>query len=235
MFVYKHRKKETNLEAAFVRLYTEIRSNEVFRDVTILYVFENNLGNEHNWLVGLMRKCQFSNVFALYEHEDRVGFRTTQLSKLLGYDILKAYTSNGGVVFYKDLITINAAHADGKLMMRALLITQIAQLKQFGKKHANGTRVRVITGIHSEDGKRLPQTDDVVMAFMMGLHAATRFHKKELPVPYAKIHMLRTKSYHHEEQLAFVNKTVRQEIDLALRKRTNLATAGMFLHARERV
>lgn len=223
------------MESAFVRLYTEIRANEVFRDVTILYVLENNLGNEHNWLVGLMRKCSFSNVFPLFEHEDRVGFRTTQMSKLLGYDILKAYTSNGGIMFYKDMLTINAAHADGKLVMRALLITQIAQLKQFGRKHANGSRVRVITGIHSEDGKRLPQTDDVVMAFMMGLHAATRFYNKELPVPYAKIHMLRTRSYHHEEQLAFVNRTVRQEVNHELKRRTQLAAAGMFLHARERV
>ncbi len=132
-----------------MRFYHEIRAIELFKYVTILYVFENNLGNEHNWLYGLIKRTPIiNNVYVLYENEKKLGFNTSALSKLMGYDVLLSYCSTGGIQFYKDLITINADHKNGKIDMKNVLIKQLMQIKQFGRKHANGTRVRVITGIH---------------------------------------------------------------------------------------
>ena len=218
------------LEMAFLRLYDELRSIDVLRGVTILYVFENMLGQEQGWLDGLIRRTTYmTNVFVLYENDKALGFKTTELSKIQAYDILAAYCSNGGVQFFQDLITIDTERRNGRVDVRNLLIDQIQQLKQFGRKMASGRSVRVVSAIHSEDWKRIPNcVDDAVMAFSMGLRVAMLYYQRKLPLPYATIFQLRTRAVHREERLSHMNREIIASTRLNKDRRTAANEAGMF-------
>lgn len=218
-----------DIKNAFVTLYHRIRADPNFKESTILYLIENNFGNDHNWLYGITQKTDtFNNVYVLSEKpEYKIGFCTTEISKIQGYNILRSYASMSGIVFYRQLITINAAHSNGPVAMRALLIEQIAQLKIYTMRTGIQTKM-VITGILDENKKRLALNDDVVVAFIILLLNATRFFKKQLNCPYDHIYRLNRKITRMDERVEYYVKNMeqaRQDDDNQLEL---FRTTGMF-------
>lgn len=197
----------TQIKAAFLSLYEHIRRDKWFRNVTILYAIENNFGNDANWLYDLTLDARrMRNVHVLCEHPTKkIGFCTSEESKLTGYTIIQSFASVGGIKFYKELITINLDNPkNGREAMRALFIGQLRQLKQYGKKRMKGKNLVVITGIHSEDGKRLNLVDDVSMAFNVLAFTAIRWQKRDLDAPYEEIAAMKYKIVHPDEEAQVV-------------------------------
>jgi len=201
------------LEDAFVTLYRHIRADPLFKNVTILCIIENNYGNDANWLYGLTKRvAEMNNIYMLSDDiSKKIGTTTTELSKLRGYDIMKTYISTNGLKFYRKLITFNNEYErafpgpNPRIAMKSLMIQQLRQLKQYGKRKAKGSALVVITGIHTEDNKRLPLVDDVVMALNFFMTMSIRFFKKDIPnVPYADIASMRYRIVHMSEEPAYI-------------------------------
>jgi len=235
--IYQKQKKVTSIEDSFVTIYNQIRADPFFRNVTILVFVESNYGNDANWLYGLTKRVRnMTNIKFVSDDESvKIGVNTSELSKLRGYDIMKTYVAMGAVRFYKNMITVNNDYErafpgpDPRLAMRNLLIQQIEQLKQYGKKKPKGPHLIVITGIHSEDNTRLPNVDDVVMAFIIFLYNATRWYKQDFPnVDYAAIHRMRYKVLHVEEEFGYISKTVNKRLSEHEQQQALVNRAGLF-------
>jgi hypothetical protein len=217
-----------------VALYDHIRADPLFKNVTILYIFENNMGNDHNFLNNIVKDIKrIDNVFVLYENDDKIGFNTSEFSKLTGYDILKTYASVRAIKFYRNLITINAQLVEPRATMKAEFISQMADLKQYAKMHPNGRRTQVISGIHGEDKKRIQgKVNDINMAFMMLLLYATKFNKFQLDLPYKHIRSLRTRVFHHDEDFEYIQQDMKMHMDREKFQRDRRNKSSVFGNAK---
>lgn len=227
----------SSIEDAFVMTVNAIRFDRVFRDVSVLVFCEQNYANDANWLYGLTKRIStMQNVRFISDNEDvKIGVLTTELSKLRGYDIMKTYISIGAMKFYRNLITINNDYQkaypgpNAREAMKNLLIQQIEQLRQYGKKKLKGPNMVCITGIHDEDGKRLPYVDDTVVAFIIFCLNATRFFKKDFPnVDYNEIYRMRHKIMHVEEEFGYINKNVQRRVAEHNKLQTIVNKSGLF-------
>lgn len=208
------------IEDAFLTLFDHIRADPVFKDVTVLIVPENNYGNEAAALFALVQRHprRMNNAFVLYENPHKVGFCTTENSKIKGYDKLKTYACISGVRFYERFITINQAIVgDGPAIMKQELLKQMGNLKQFGRKKANGKTTVFVSCIHNAEGHRLHGNDDIVVALMLLVLHMDRLMRGELDIKIERLRLLRlhrvhvTEEYGYNEKLAHMSKEQNEE------------------------
>lgn len=219
----------SNIEHAFLTLYFKIRADPWFKNSTILYLIENNFGNDHNWLYGLIKKTDaFTNVYVLCEKpEYKIGFCTTELSKMEGFFILQKFAGLGAIRFYRNLITFNAVHVDGRNAMRTLLIEQMAQLKMYTSRSGTSTKT-FITAILDENKKRLNLVDDVLIAFIIFMYNSTRFFQKQLDCPYDHIYNLNKRVKHHDETAEYYNRVMEKRINESMTMEEQHNRTGLF-------
>ena len=159
------------IEGNFLELYQRIRGDRMFSKVPLLILIENKNGNDHNLIAGFCaRTKEMTGYRILCQKPGKIGFDTTEQSKVAAFGIIRDYASAGGIVFYENLISFGTDHGPactGPAAMRDMLIKQIGQLRQYGKKAPRLTKSEVvITAIHGRDGKRIDRlNDDVLMAF----------------------------------------------------------------------
>ena len=226
------------IEDAFLTLYRRIRADPVFKNVTIMVVVENNFGNDAGWIHALMKRSpEINNTYMLSDNiAKKIGTNTTELSKIRGYDILKTFIATNGLKFYRRMITFNNEYErafpgpDPRAAMRSLMIQQIKQIKQFGKRKAGGSAEMFISGIHTEDKKRLPLVDDVLMALIFFLTMAIRFSRRDIPnVPYNKIENMRYDVRHYSEQEDYINRNVSRKLSQRETMRQQINETGLFV------
>lgn len=170
-----------------------MRSINYFKDSTFLYIFENNLGKEHDHLRAIIYGVDRirNNAYVLFENHDVVGFHTFAESKLKADDRLQDAISSNSLRFLDPIVSINENSSKAGDNAKDLLITQIANMKEFVKQNPNGSCTRIVTSIYSEDGTRLKQKDDVQRALSNLILASTMFLTMRLPVDYAYISKMR--------------------------------------------
>lgn len=210
-------------------MYFKIRADPWFKNTTILYLIENNFGNDHNWLYGLVKRTDaFTNVYVLSEKpEYKIGFCTTELSKMEGFFILQKFAGLSAIKFYRQLITFNATHKDGRNAMRTLLVDQISQIKMYTTRTGTSTKT-FITAILDENKKRLNLVDDVLIAFIIFLYNSTRFFQKQLNCPYEQIYNLNKRIKHHDETFEYYNKLTEKQIKEAAIMAEQQNRTGLF-------
>lgn len=174
-------------------------------DSTILYVFENNLGKEHDHLTALLNRMDvFNNYYVLYENKTMVGFRTYARTKIAADTDLRTCISSNAVSFYQNLITINPDFP-GSDQIKEKLIHQIEEMRQYVRRLPNGTINCIITSIYGIDNKRIKgNKDDLQRALSMLIRCANLFNQRELPVPYGEIESLYYKRRNVREGLGYI-------------------------------
>jgi hypothetical protein len=225
------------IQDAILMLFRNIRADPFLRNVPILLVPESNYANEAAYIEAEIRRIpEITNVRLISDDETKkLGVWTSELSKLKGYDVMKTYIATSGLKFYRKLIVINNEYeiafkgSDPRKAMRSLLISQIKQLKQYGKKKAKGNNLIVITGIHGEDGKRLPLVDDVVMALVIFMFNSTRFFKRDFPnLNYNEIYQMRHKVIHRDEEFSNINKSLGRKLTQQQKYHRDIQQSGLF-------
>jgi len=204
--------KGIELQEKFLDLYDRIRRHRMLRDSTILYVFENNLGKEHDHLTALIRRtAAINNVKVLYENEQVVGFHTHSHTKLSADDRLRQYVSTDGLRFADTIISVAPdTDASGDAIIEKL-VHQIEEMREFVRQLPNGTYRRVVTSIHGQDLKRIRgNKDDLQRALSMLMLVSALFFERKLPVNYNEIERMHLKRQHLRENVGYVAKRVKQ-------------------------
>ena len=185
----------SQIENCFEEVYRRLRSDANFHRVPILFLIENKYGNDHNLLVSIARLKGFSGYRILCQKAGKVGFDTTEQTKKAGFGIIRDYACSCGLKFYENLITFGTDHPPmftGREGIRAMLIGQIAQLRQYGKKKAVGKNEFVVTAIHDKDKKRIAKlNDDLLMALSFVALWGTLQRKGDLDVKPQDVRLLR--------------------------------------------
>lgn len=176
-----------------MRHHDKLRSIELFKNSTFLYIFENNLGKEHDHLRTIVHGVDRirNNAYVLFENPEVIGFHTFANTKLTADDRLQDYIASNSLRFIDPIVSVNENSAKAGDNAKDLLITQIANMKEFVKQHPNGQCTRIVTSIYSEDGTRLKQKDDVQRALSNLIIASTKFLTRRLPVDYDYISRLK--------------------------------------------
>ena len=176
-----------------MRHHDKLRSINLFKDSTFLYIFENNLGKEHDHLRTIVYGVERirNNAYVLSENPEVVGFHTFSHTKLKADDRLQEYITSNSLRFMDPVVSVNDNSSKAGDNAKDLLITQIANMKEFVKQNPNGTCTRIVTSIYSEDGTRLKQKDDVQRALSNLILGSTMFLTRRLPVDYDYISKLR--------------------------------------------
>jgi hypothetical protein len=218
-----------DIELAFITLYQRIREDPWFKNTTILYLIENNFGNDCSWLYNLMKKsATFDNVYMLSERpQQKLGFCTGELSKMEGFFILQKFAGLSAIRFYKGLITFNAKHTNGRVAMRSLLIEQMSQIKMYTTRNGVSTKT-FITAILDENKKRLKLVDDVLIAFIIFLYNSTRFFQKQLDCPYETIYGLSKRVRHYNETTEFFGRMLDKSIIEKDKEKQEIDRTGLF-------
>lgn len=180
-------------------------------DSTILYVFENNLGKEHDHLTALINRTRaINNVKVLYENDQVVGFHTHGHTKIAADDRLDQHISSDGLRFANTIISISSNQKDTEDSLIEKLIHQIEEMREYTRQLPNGQYRRVITSIHGQDLKRIRgNKDDMQRALSMLLYVAALFFQHKLPVPYDEIDRMQLKRRNLREDLRFIEKRVK--------------------------
>jgi hypothetical protein len=173
--------------------YDALRAHPLFRDSTICYVLENNLGHEHDHISYLVRNNnRISNATVLYENAEVAGFRTSAASKLRADDRLQEMITMEGVGFLSNFISVNPDPNKSGANARKELIAQIGNMRCYTNQLPNGESRRVITSLFDETFRRISgRHDDMQRALSMLLIVSNLFLTRRLPVNYTLIDALR--------------------------------------------
>lgn len=216
---------------AFVRHYKALRANPLFRDVTILYILENNLGKEHDNIKTIITdKTIFdNNVDYLFETHAAIGFRTKEHTKVTAADLLRQVISIGCISFAEDFVCTNTEAKDGAAGMKSLLLEQLGNLREYTTEKSNGTFKREITGKHDALGAELKgRKDDAQMACFLALLYSRKFLDDQLPVNIEAIENRMFKRIHSAEEPDMMEiYTKRRRIE-AEERHTHERTKGLF-------
>ena len=171
----------------------------------LLVLVENKYGNDHNLIAGFAaRTKEMSGYRILCQKPGKIGFDTTEQSKVAGFGVIRDYASGYGIKFYEHLITFGTDHGPsctGPQAMRDMLIGQISQLRQYGKKKVRSPNEVIITAIHDRDKKRIDRlNDDVLMAFKFVALWGTLQRKGELHVKPEEVRRMRYTMVHDYER-----------------------------------
>ncbi len=216
-----------------MRHYEALR--RLYNESTLLYIMENNLGKEHDNLKGLiMDKTIFdNNVDFLYENNRVVGFHTGPNSKTDACHLARQIISLGCMVFAENFLTINPDAVGGPAGMKALLLEQIGNLREFSVEKINGQFKHSISGKHDERGLELKgRKDDAQMACFMAILYSQRFLNDDLPVNMEVIQNRIYKRRYKEEEPNFVDQALkRRKIEISEQQK-QASAAPLFSKAR---
>ena len=103
--------------------YKKLRAHPLFKDSTIVYIMENNLGMEHCWIAEVIESSVlFDNVAILQEHDGQLGFHTTAQSKIRNDDMLREKISFNAMLFLDEIISTNKDPDRSGAAAKAMLI-----------------------------------------------------------------------------------------------------------------
>lgn len=188
----------------------------MLRDSTILYVFENNLGKEHDHLTALIARTPgINNTKVLYENNQVVGFHSFAHTKLAADDELRAYVTRDALRFADRVMTMSNETTNPEGAIVEKLVHQIEEMREYVRQKPNGTYARVVTSIHGQDLKRVRgNKDDLQRALSMLLMVHRMFAARLLDLNYAEIYAMRAKRRNIREEISFVaNKRIRLSRD----------------------
>ena len=176
--------------------YMLIRKHRLLKDSTILYIIENNLGMEVNWIAETFNKLpEFDNFAVLQEHEGILGFRTYAPTKLKHDDLLREKIEFAQVMFTNEIFSASEDASRSGDEIKATFIDQLANMSEFVEQKANGTSSRTITSIYSEAGQRIKgRKDDMQRAFSMLVWVASLHiteDRRRLAINWERIQNLR--------------------------------------------
>jgi len=205
---------------ALKRHYSALRQTTLLRQSTILYVLENNLGREHEWIINTLNRDSFFENFEVLQELDGIkGFRTTTDSKLRADDFLRECVSLDGLAFMKDIISVNDDPSRTGDAAKEMLIEQLEGMKEYTKPNPNGTTRRFITSIFSSEFVRIRgRKDDIQRALSMLIYAARMFVAKRLPVSYEGI---QKKRFYRPPEFITARKVHHSIMSVAGKKRSN--------------
>jgi len=179
--------------------YKKLRAHPLFKDSTIVYIMENNLGMEHNWIAEVIESSVlFNNVAILQEHEGQLGFHTSAQSKIRNDDMLREKISFNSVLFLDDIISTNIDPGRCGNAAKNILIDELAGMCEYVKQKPDGTATRYITSIYNELFQRIKgKKDDVQRALSMLVWVATLFiaRDRRLAIDYRRIAKLREQRF----------------------------------------
>jgi hypothetical protein len=172
------------LRDTFIAHYDAIRAVPLFKASTVIYVFENNLGHEHDHLKTIAESVarMRGNCYVLFEHAGVVGFHTTPQSRLAADDRMRELVEIGAVGFADKIICINRDPSKGADAMKRAFVCQMADMREYAEMQPNGEMRRVVTSLFSEDKIRIRgKHDDLQRAFALLLYAHNKFIYRRLP------------------------------------------------------
>lgn len=217
-------------------MYERIRANPHFKDSTLLYIFENNLGCEHDHLNALIRETpRFNNVDVLYENTTKIGFCTGEKSRLKGVDNLAAFLCNNAIAFEEDLIVCNTEvpkdynNRNVKEYTKNKLIHQVSELQEYKEDMINGTVKRNVTSLFSHENVRYQnKKDDLERALTTMLLYSMMFRLRQLPVNYEHIASLQSNRSHYNEHLEFLIKTMEMMLTEQMEQNKRVKESALF-------
>jgi hypothetical protein len=177
----------------FVAHHAAIRAHPLLNSATLCYIFENNLGHEHDHSKRVITHIlRDTNAIVLNENTLVTGFHTTHKSRLHADDLLRDHVTMNGMCFAADIISVNPDPSCTGDAAKDMLITQIADMKEYVKQMPNGDHRRMVTSIFSEDMVRLRgKHDDLQRALAMLVLASRLFLTRKLPMDYSRINGMR--------------------------------------------
>jgi len=179
--------------------YKKLRAHLLFKDATIVYIMENNLGMEHNWIAEVIESSTlFNNVAILQEHEGQLGFHTTAQSKIRNDDMLREKISFNSILFLDNIVSTNVDPGRCGAAAKNILVDQLAGMCEYVKQKPDGTATRYITSIYNELFQRIKgKKDDIQRALSMLVWVTTLFVARDprLAIDYKRISKLREKRF----------------------------------------
>ena len=193
--------------------YKKLRGHPLFKDSTIVYIMENNLGMEHNWIAEVIESSVlFDNLAILQEHDGQLGFHTSAQSKIRNDDLLREKISFNAMLFLDEIVSVNKDPDRSGPAAKTMLINQLAGMCEYVKQKPDGTATRYITSIYNELFQRIKgKKDDIQRALSMLVWVTTLFISKDkrLAIDYRRIWGLR------EKRMTQATKTARDMIFVA--------------------
>lgn len=179
------------MKTAFVKHYHALRNHPLYKDATIYYVLENNLGREHDHLNFMIQDTGFTNCAVLYEDENMIGFWTDATKKIVMDEALRDKVMFGLLSIANDFLTTNSDPNRQAETVVEMMLDQIEDLKDYTVMK-NGVERRIITSILGPDlAVEVGKHDDLQRALSMLIYASTKFLSGKLPVDYHMISRLR--------------------------------------------
>lgn len=173
----------------YIDHYKAIRAHPLLRASTICYIFENNLGHEHDHAASLINRLSlFDNVAILLEDPAVVGFHTTPQSRLKADDRLHELVAHKALAFAPEIISINHDASVCGEHARDMLIEQMENMCEYTRRRPNGDGVRIVSSTFDENNVEMENRhDDLQRALSLLVYAANMFVARRLPVNYAAI------------------------------------------------
>jgi hypothetical protein len=183
--------------------YLLIRKHRLLKDSTILYIIENNLGMEVNWIAETFNSLpHFDNFVVLQEHEGILGFHTYATTKLKHDDLLREKVEFASIVFTDEIFSASEDASRCGEAIKTTFIDQLANMAEFVEQKPNGMSSRTITSIYTDQGQRIKgRKDDMQRAFSMLVWVATLHiveDKRRLAINWERIKSLRSKRLTNE-------------------------------------
>lgn len=175
--------------------YYAFRRLDFFKETTFLYMVENNLGFEHQWVYNHVRVAEkFENAVVLKEKAGQVGFHTDhKIKQLRAIEMQLAFEADR-VAICKDVISVNTDPKRCAEAVTETLIKQAENLREYQFVTMKGATTH-ITALFNSEGKRLhDRSDDGIQAFLLAVKAILDFLARELePTQYELIDQMRAR------------------------------------------
>jgi hypothetical protein len=173
------------LVQAFARFYAALRKNPMYREATILFVFENNLGNDQDFLNLIIKEnvAHFQNTFVLREHKELLGFRSTDKNKIDADENLRNIVTEGGLAIAQNFVSVNTDPSRRGENAIKMLFQQLEYMQEYWICDPNLREPRhKITSRFTADGKEhRSRHDDIQRALSMSLNVHRMYLSRRLP------------------------------------------------------
>jgi hypothetical protein len=144
-----------------------LRSKYPFRESTLVFIIESNLGNEAEFMAAMI-KDNLGQFVVMQENDKRIGFLTTNAVKNKAVEHVRESIGSGGVFIAAPgwFISVSKPYdvVLGQFHKQLSDFVEVIQDKDFKKP------TRLFTG------KRQNQKDDMVLAFILGLYWGLKWY-----------------------------------------------------------
>lgn len=200
---------------AFTAVYNGIRRHPLFKNSTILFVIENNLGLEGPRLQeSVCSNPSFYNYVFLRETLDIYGFHTGEQSRLAADLKLQEILATRSIGYIKDIVCVNKTLGRRAADVKRMLSAQIAALMMYERTTCRRGTSAYVTSTYNEEGARINGIhDDLQRALSMGIMVTYMFFGRHLPVDYGYIASLQELSKDYRRDLEKSTKNVMNKVD----------------------